>query len=200
MSEHISYKGEVRITSRYKGSLIREQIVHNEGKPYLFSYLCQCLAAIQGITGNNPNQIKVIGGGTDQSQSRSATARYNYEVDKTDATKYTYYAEFSATFTQNDFQADGYSNTTSEGGKGYVKLELKRDTNLFAETSVENFTKMSKGEAVTIVWRMTFTDASSSTDETQKQSVASPISVQTVSAPKKKVKTTRKEAEVVKNG
>lgn len=190
MSEYIGYKGEVRITSRYKGSLIRERIVHNEGKPYLFSYLCQCLAATPGITGNNPNQITVIGGGTKDSQSRSATARYSVDDSKP-------YAEFSATFTQNDFGADGYSDATGHTGK--VQLKLQRGNNDFAITYVDNFTKMSKGEAVTIVWRMTFTDASSTT-ETNNQSVASPIAVQTVSAPKKKVKATRKEVEVVKNG
>jgi len=189
MSEYIGYKGEVRITSRYKGSLIKEQIVHNEGLSYLFQYLCQCLAAIQGITGNNPNQIAVIGGGN-QSQSRSATARYSFDDSKP-------YAEFSATFTQNDFGADGYSDVTGNTGK--VRLKLRRDNNDFAQTYVDNFTKMSKGEAVTIVWRMTFTDASSSSG-TNNQSLASPIAVQKVSAPKKKVKTTRKEVEVVKNG
>lgn len=163
MDEYIGYIGEVIVTTKYNGCVIDQKITHNAGQSYLFQYLVQCLVGVGGVLANKPQRIAVV-----QSDDKRTVVRPSNSLVGKDGN--VYYAEISATFVAGDF------NPAFTGdNNGNVKLQMygQADAQYFADATVANFTNLSKGQSVTVAWRMKFQNIATSSTKTRARRASS---------------------------
>lgn len=179
MDEYIGYSGEVIVTTKYNGCVIDQKITHNAGQSYLFQYLVQCLVGVGGVLANKPQRIAVVEiNDTQNAVVRSVVRPSNSLVGKDGNV---YYAEISATFVAGDF------NPAFTGDKVQLQMYGQSDTQYFADATVDNFTNLSKGQSVTVVWRMRFQNITTSSTTTRARRASSTV------------QTNQSEAEVIHN-
>lgn len=189
MADIITYTGDITIIKQYNNRPLQATKYHNKGLPYLFRYLCQCLAGVDGVLANKPAFISVTGNDNNPVEQNA----YVIVESQGSGADETYYAEVSATFTQSSFGAGGLTgdNVTLKMLSSAVDINNSRQA--FAETQISNFTSLLAGESVTIVWRMSFQNPTTST-------TPSTQSVTKVSRSRKTTTTKTKEVEVIANG